>query len=804
MVRPTNVPCWPRLRLNDAARLAMTLFAATGCLGSASASDLADATVPPDSPAQHADVQAQTLYLDVTLNQAERGLAPFEMVDGHLRASVQALRKLGFVLAGRAAEEQVALDSLGDVEVRYDAALQRLALQAPLAQLSLSTTVLKAAELAPPSATASPGMLLNYDLYATRTTGGSSVSLATELRGFGIGRGMIDTTAVLLAYDRPQDQRWRSEAVRLDSAWQMDFPETATSLRVGDFYSGFVDWSRSLRLGGVQIGRNYALQPYRVLTPTPSFLGEAAVPSTVELYVDGLRQYSGQVPAGPFQLAAQPGISGTGQAQIVVTDAFGRVRRLDFAFYGTPQLLGRGISEWSAGIGHLRRDYGVRSFAYASQPVASATLRKGIRDDVTIEAHAEGGGGVVNAGAGGIWLLGAGGVFNAAYAHSRMQALRGGQYVLGYAWNNRHVNVNLATQRTHGHYRDLGALQGSLPARVSDRAALGINVNAIGSLGTSYVRLSYPQGDTSRYASVFWSRSFGRNWAANLSANQNLDVRSDRSVYLSLSTTFGEIRQASASMQRNGNRTGLVADVSQPLPGDGDLGGIGWRLQGRAGDDASGGLAELGWLNRVGRYTIGAASQDGDTFGYASASGSLVWMNGRGFAARDIQDAFAVVTTDGQPGIPVRLENRLIGVTDAHGTLLVTPLQSWQRNQVSIDTLSLPADLRVDRVDTTVTPRQRSGVAVRFGITRVQAAVIVLHDASGAPVPVGSVVQREGDAERVVVGYDGETYLDTLQRDNRLLVDTPEGRCVAQFTYPAGSGGIARVGPLPCIAERRP
>ncbi|MFO3705336.1 fimbria/pilus outer membrane usher protein [Xanthomonas codiaei] len=782
----------------------MTLFAATGCLGTVAASDLADMTSLPDPPAQAATAQPQTLYLNVTLNQADRGLAPFEMVDGHLRASVDTLRKLGFVLADRAADEQVALDSLRDVEVRYDAALQRLALQAPLAQLSLSTTVLKAEDIAPPSATASPGMLLNYDLYATRNTGASSVSLSTELRGFGIGRGMVDTTAVFLTYDRPQDHRWRSEAVRLDSAWQMDFPETATSLRVGDFYSGFVDWSRSLRLGGVQIGRNYALQPYRVLTPTPSFLGEAAVPSTVELYVDGLRQYSGRVPAGPFQLAAQPGISGTGQAQIVVTDAFGRVRRLDFAFYGTPQLLARGISEWSAGIGHLRRDYGVRSFAYASRPVASATLRKGLRDDFTIEAHTEAGGGVVNAGAGGIWLLGAGGVVNAAYAHSRMHALSGGQYVLGYAWNNRRFNFNLGTQRTHGDYRDLGALQGSLPARISDRVVFGVNLAAIGSLGTSYVRLSYPQGDTSRYASAFWSRSFGRSWAANLSANQNLDVRSDRSVYLSLSTTFGEIRQASASMQRNGNRTGFVADISQPLPGDGDLGGIGWRLQGRAGDDASGGLAELGWLNRVGRYNIGAANQGGDTFGYASASGSLVWMNGRGFAARDIQDSFAVVSTDGQAGIPVRLENRLIGVTDARGTLLVTPLQSWQRNQLSIDTLNLPADLRVDRVDTTVTPRQQSGVAVRFGITRVRAAVIVLHDTNSAPVPVGSVVQREGDAERVVVGYDGETYLDNLQRDNRILVDTPDGRCVAQFAYPTSSGGIPRVGPLPCIAERAP
>lgn len=80
------------------------------------------------------------------------------------------------------------------------------------------------------------------------------------------------------------------------------------------------------------------------------------------------------------------------------------------------------------------------------------------------------------------------------------------------------------------------------------------------------MRLSYPQGDTSRYASVFWSRNFGRNWAANLSGNQNLDVSSDRSLYLSVSTTLDGLRQASASMQRNGNRTGFVADIANRCP----------------------------------------------------------------------------------------------------------------------------------------------------------------------------------------------------------------------------------------------
>ncbi|MEE7546878.1 fimbrial biogenesis outer membrane usher protein [Xanthomonas sp. Kuri4-1] len=718
---------------------------------------------------------------------------------GSLRATVATLRRLGFTLADRAPADWIELETLPNVDVRYEAALQQLSLQAPLEQLSLPTTVLKAADEGTPPASASPGVLFNYDLYATRTQASSNVALTAELRAFGIGPGLFTTTSVLRGYDRHQDSRLHGESVRLDSAWQLDFPESAVSLTVGDFYSGFVDWSRSVRLGGVQVGTNYGLQPYRMLTPTPTFLGEAVVPSTVELYVDGLRQYNGEVPVGPFQLAAQPGISGNGDARIVVTDAFGRVRTLNFAFYGTQQLLARDVTDWSAGIGHLRKDYGVRSFAYESELVASATWRRGVRDDFTYELHAEGGGGVATAGVGGLWLLGQAGVVNAAYARSRLGAAQGGQYALGYSWNNRHLNASVNTQRTQGDYRDLGALQGALPVRASDNAVLGVSFTRLGSLGVSYVRLSYPDVDSNRYAGLFWSRNFGSDWSANLSVNQNLDVSTDRSLYFSVATGFGPNRQASAAFQRNGPRNGVVADLSQPLPGDGDLDGVGWRVQARTGNDSNGGLGEIGWLNRAGRYALGAASQGDTSYGYASASGSVVWMQGHTFAARDIADAFALVSTDGYPGVPVRLENRPIGVTDRNGILLVTPLQSWQRNRLSIDALDLPADLRVDRVEASVTPRQQSGLQVSFGLRRIRAATVVLQDAEGNALALGSSVQVHGQTDPpAVVGYDGEAFLDDLQPHNRLDVVTPDGPCRVEFDYPAGQPPLPRIGPLTC------
>ncbi|WP_433925640.1 fimbria/pilus outer membrane usher protein [Stenotrophomonas nematodicola] len=772
---------------------------------------LAASLLPPAASAAEADIGAsgdallpaptpltatQTLYLDVTLNRSPRGLLPFSLDAGRLMAPAATLRQLGFSVRG---EAPLPLDALDGVVVRYDAALQTLALDAPLSQLTLPTTLLERAAAPTPVASASPGALLNYDVYASHNQDAGNLALTTQWRVFGLGRGVLESTQLLRTYQEGRSGHWRGESVRLDSHWELDFPDSATTLTVGDFFSGFVDWSRPVRMGGVQIGRNYGLQPYRVLTPTPTFLGEAVVPSSVELYVDGLRQYNGEVPVGPFQLAAQPGISGAGNAQVVITDAYGRMQTVDFAFYGAQQLLAKGLTDWSLGVGRMRREYGIHSFAYDTPVLVSGTWRHGVSNRFTAEAHAEGGGGVANAGAGGWWLLGPGGVFNAAYAGSRVNGREGGQWALGYSWNNRRVNVNAATRRTHGDYRDLGALQEALPPDVTDQLTLGLTLGRAGAISASYLRLSYPDGDDNRYASLFWNKTFSARWSAYLSFNQDLSDRDDRSVYLSVSASLGRNRQSSVSAQRNGDRRLYAVDVSQPVPGDGSQGGFGWRLQARDGDGGAGGLAELGWLNRVGRYALGASRQGDANFAYANAAGSLVWMGGHAFAAREVPDAFAVASTDGIGGIPVRLENRLIGVTDANGLLLVTPLLSWQRNRLSIDTLDLPAEMRADRVDTWVTPRQNAGLGVAFGLRRTRQATVVLHDPLGLALPPGSRVHLP-DGRRTIVGYDGEAYLDDLPAQSRLRVETETGRCEVEVAVVGTADGTPlRIGPLRCL-----
>jgi outer membrane usher protein len=747
----------------------------------------------------------QVLYLQVTLNQTDTGkLVRFVLHGGRLQADVAALRDVGFALPGRDPAQMLDLDTLPGVSVRYQSDLQRVAFDAPLSELNLDTTLLRPQQDAAPQASTSLGLLFNYDLYASRDADLTNLTASTELRAFGVGDGVLSSTSVQRFYQGRGTDGWRARPVRLDTSWRMDLPERALSLQLGDFYSDALDWTRSLRMAGIQIGRNYGLQPYRVTTPLPAFLGDAAVPSQVELYVDGLRQYSGQVAAGPFQLSSLPGINGSGSAQVVVTDAFGQVRTLNFSFYGTQQLLAKGLSEGGAGLGVLRQDYGRRSFGYGNTVVGTGTLRYGVSDRFTIEGHTEGGDNVVNAGAGGLWLLGEAGLLSASYARGRQGDDQGGQSAFEYTWNNRRYNLALGTQRTHGRYRDAGSLQGSIPISASDHLVLGLVVPYAGSISASYVRLSNDGQASTRYGGLFWSQTFGRDWSANLSINQNLDDSDDRSVYFSVSLALDDLRRASVSAQRNGTRGTYVADVSKAIPGDGGPNGLGWRVQARTGDDGSGGLAEIGWQRDVGRYGAGVASQGGARHAYASASGSLVWM-GRGIlAARDIEDAFGVVST-GRPDTPVRLENRLVGQTNADGLLLVTPLQPWQRNRVSIDTLDLPADLRVDAVERQVTPRAGAGVAIPFAITPVRAATLILRDAKGAALPVGSTAAAlDAPGPPSMVGYDGEAYLEDLQLHNRLRITTPTGRCTVSFDYPSQPAQMPRIGPLTCTPETTP
>jgi outer membrane usher protein len=112
--------------------------------------------------------------------------------------------------------------------------------------------------------------------------------------------------------------------------------------------------------------------------------------------------------------------------------------------------------------------------------------------------------------------------------------------------------------------------------------------------------------------------------------------------------------------------------------------------------------------------------------------------------------------------------------------------------------------VRIDRVRALATPSDRAGTLVRFGIAPIRAAALTLVDEAGLPLPLGSLVRVNGQTAAAMVGYDGAAYLDTLGAHNALDVQTPSGRCRANFDYRNDGDGIPLIGPLRCIKEATP
>ena len=101
-----------------------------------------------------------------------------------------------------------------------------------------------------------------------------------------------------------------------------------------------------------------------VTTPLLAARGEAVVPSTVDVFIDGRTRCKRSRPAGSFLDREPPVITGTGQLQVVVTDALGRQQVVTQPYYSGSALLRAGLNEYSFEVGAIREDYGLESFAY--------------------------------------------------------------------------------------------------------------------------------------------------------------------------------------------------------------------------------------------------------------------------------------------------------------------------------------------------------------------------------------------------------------------------------------------------------
>ncbi|WP_240733721.1 fimbria/pilus outer membrane usher protein [Herbaspirillum huttiense] len=735
--------------------------------------------------ARAAEPGDEILLLEVSINGRNTSLvAQFTRRQQALYATASELRSLKLRVDG-ADEELIALRAL-TTAVDLDEAGAKINLMVPAR--FMNTTDIDAASIASkvPLSPGGQGLVLNYDLLASSSQNQHALGGLFDARWFS-GSSVFSSTG--LGYTGNSG----GVSARLESTYTYSDPATLTRYRLGDVINSSLAWSRSVRLGGFQYASDFNLRPDLVRFPTPSLGGETVVPSTVDLFVNGVRQLSQPVPPGPFEIRQPPIASGAGQIAVAVTDELGRQTFRTINFYATDRLLKPGLSSYSAEGGWVRRNYGLRSNDYG-QFALSGTARHGMSDWLTLEGHAEAMRSLKLAGGGAVFNLGNRAVLASSLAASSSEGNSGQQVSLAIERNADPVSLSLSrTQSTRG-YQDIGALQGAPVSRSATLATLGLNLREYGSLSMAYARSKSPLLFTdlgtsnladSETVTVTWFKSVGNTSNFYLTAYR--DFRSSGyGATIGLIIPFGGRDVAGASVSNNNGQRTSTLQASRSTVAIGDLG---WQLQDTEGSYRQR-IGQLNYKSRYGSVSAAASQSNGATSQRLGARGALAFMDGSAFATDWIEDSFAVVNASGVKNVGIYNENRYAGRTDDNGQLLLTDLRAYDVNKISVDVLDLPLTLQLDQSDQYVKPRDRSGVVVHFNARRASDVTIILKDAAGEFIPLGSSIRVRESGLQAPVGYDGVSYLQELGPVNTLDVLLPSGaRCQAMLTPPARSEG---------------
>ncbi len=757
----------------------------------------------PPPPALQNSASGQQYMLELVVNQGERGnIVPVERKNGDFWLRNGDLQRAG-IPAEKLQGQQIAVSQLSGVKVEYDERRQRLLLTVPPAWLPEQT--IGQAQSGPRyPGRASNGALLNYDFYATRTdNAGSRLSSWNELRLFGPA-GQFSTNGVYTQQLEGGASGQQEGYIRYDTWLSNENENAALSWRAGDVITDALGWSNSVRLGGVQIARDFSVRPDLVTYPLPAFNGQAAVPSSVDLFINGYRSAQADVQPGPWSLTNVPFVNGAGDAVITTTDAVGRRVTTTLPFYVSSSLLKQGLSDYAFSAGAIRENYGVKNFDYGAA-AASGSWRYGVNDWLTLESHAEGSNDVAMGGAGGLVKIGSLGVVNGALAQSQMAGKPGTQYSWGYQYNNSWFSLgtqhtlrsadfaNLALVSSRG---DSANTSYSL-ARRSAQYTASVSLDRYGSLGLAYLDIAGSAGDRTRLWNLSWSKNLWGNSSLYISASRDQE-QGDWSGAISLIIPFGEQSSASVSVERDQQgRNNQRLYVSSAMPTDGGFAyDASWARQG--GDSGDYRQGSLRYRNNKIDTSAGFYGDDDNTTQWADFTGALVLMDDRVFAANDINDAFVVVKTH-YPDVTVRYENQSMGRTDNDGYLLVPSISSYYGAKYDIDTLDLPADMTAPKVEQRFAVKRKSGYLLNFPVERLRAASVVLHDSDGQPLPVSSQVLRP-DRATEYVGWDGIVWMEDLGASNPIRVVTPDGRqCETTLAIENGQPkALQTYGPLTC------
>ena len=749
--------------------------------------------------------------------ESKRSVVPVHLVGKAVEMRAEDLRSVRIRVDPALPDgDWVRLDGLAGVSASIDMPSQELDLRAESAAMVPYRIDSGTATTDLPTILPLTAFMLDYSVYGATGSGDTRSFLNGFVGGrLSTARGTLVSSYNVFLGGRPGEPH----VVPLETYWRMVDPVAVRSYTVGDMVSGALRWTNAYRLAGLQVQSAFEQRSDIITTALPGVSGSVAVPSTLDIYVNNIRAYSGSVPAGPFAMDNLPSTSG-GDVRLVTRDATGRQFVVSTRYYYSPFILKQGLVQYSGEVGILRRDYGVKAFDYEPTLAGTFSARYGIDDHLTVEGHGEAMAGLVQAGLGIDREIGGIGAISLAGAGSQSGGRRGLRVSADWNMQVGSLTVYVGTTRSSRGYMDIARLTqlrnldrrwrriGSVMfdltayARQVDRAGAAYQLPFAHSAS---VGLSYSAIRTGGRTPV---RSVNLNAAATISGRVNVHLEAFRQVdrtrssaiLLGVSLFMGRGVNVSANASRQYGRTGMdlqASGTTSPRQGQ-----VAWSVYDREVKGAAGfRQALVSTRSGFANLQAGVEQSGRDVRGTAQVSGTILLVDGSIHAVDHVGDAFALVRNAG-PGVEVRQDNAVVANARTTGTALLPDILPNRDTMISVDPVGLPIGWSVPRTESRIVAGYQNGVIVDFGARRTRSAIVGFIDGTDTPIEPGYAVHRQHGPD-ATVGYAGEAYLEDMQPIEHVTIDRgPLGICHATIEYPSGGSPQVNIRNVRCQTIR--
>ncbi|KPX09176.1 fimbria/pilus outer membrane usher protein [Pseudomonas syringae] len=562
-----------------------------------------------------------------------------------------------------------------------------------------------------------------------------------------------------------QDAQGNREWTRAYAYAQRDLPGTHANLTLGETYTGG-DVFRSVPIKGGLIKTDQEMLPDSLQGYAPVIRGVAQSRAKLEVLRNGYPIYSTYVSAGPYEID-DLNTAGSGELEILLTEADGQVRRFTQTYSTMSNLLREGAWKYSAALGRFNGAYATEHPWLWQGTLAvgtgwNSTLYGGLITSDFYHAAALG----VSRDMGTLGAM----AFDVTRSSASIDqpgqsSAQGMSYAIKYgkAFTTQ-TNLRFAGYRysTEG-YRDFdeavsqrsndatftgsrrSRLEASVHQRIGLRSSVGLTLSQQDYWGSDIEQRQFQFNFNTHRAGITYNFYASQSLSAASSSRGN-----DRQFGLSISMPLdtGHSSNATFDLQSSANRHSQRGSLSGSLYEN--------RVNYHASlsnDDGKQQSAGLAAGYQAPFASLGAGVTQGNDYRSASVNASgalLLHADGIEFGP-NLGDTIALIEVPDTPGVGIQ---NATGVrTNSRGYALMPYLRPYRHNPITLQTDRLGPEVEIDNASTQVVPARGAVIKTTFAARTVTRLIINATTDGGKPLPFGAQVS---DAQGNILGIAGQ------------------------------------------------